>query len=130
MAKRRVGSQTNSLTLDHRKSGIDPIPLCAGGMRHAVGKFSMRATTSVHTSSRSKVCTKSYSSAKLRDSQPWRFRDSQDKKTIQMPLPAGRCRVYYIWEGGGFPQVQAVMSFVSSRSPVARPSTKGALTLC
>ncbi len=30
-------------------------------------------------------------------------------------------------EGGGFPQVQAVVSFVSPKSPVVRPNTKGAL---
>jgi hypothetical protein len=30
-------------------------------------------------------------------------------------------------EGGGFPRVRAVVSLVSPKSPVARPSTKGAL---
>jgi hypothetical protein len=28
--------------------------------------------------------------------------------------PVERCRVYYKGEGGGFPQVQAMVSFVSS----------------
>jgi len=32
-------------------------------------------------------------------------------------------------EGGGFPQVQAVVSVVSPRSPMAYSSTKGAPTL-
>jgi len=40
-----------------------------------------------------------------------------------------RCRVYYMGEGGGFPQVRAVVSLVSPRSPVAYPNTKGAPTL-
>jgi hypothetical protein len=44
--------------------------------------------------------------------------------------PAGRCRVYYMGEGGGFPRVLAVVSLVSPKSPVALPSTKGAPTLC
>jgi hypothetical protein len=35
-----------------------------------------------------------------------------------------RCRVYYKGEGGGFPQVQVVVSLMSSSLPVARPSTK------
>jgi hypothetical protein len=35
-------------------------------------------------------------------------------------------RVYYMGEGGGFPWVQAVVSLVSPKSPVACPSTKGA----
>jgi len=42
---------------------------------------------------------------------------------------AERCKVYYMGEGGGFPQVQAVVSVVSPRSPMACPSTKGAPTL-
>jgi hypothetical protein len=36
-----------------------------------------------------------------------------------------RHRVYYKGEGGGFPQVRAVVSLVSSNLPVACPSTKG-----
>jgi hypothetical protein len=51
MVKRKAGSQIGSLTLDHRKSGVDPISLCAGEVRHAIGKLSMRATTLVETSS-------------------------------------------------------------------------------
>jgi hypothetical protein len=38
-----------------------------------------------------------------------------------------RHRVYYMGEGGGFPQVRAVVSLVSLELPVACPSTKGAL---
>jgi hypothetical protein len=44
MGKRRAGSQTGSLTPDHKKSGIDPIPTCSGGVRHGVGKLSKRST--------------------------------------------------------------------------------------
>jgi hypothetical protein len=40
-----------------------------------------------------------------------------------------RHRVYYKGEGGGFPQVRAVMSLVNLSLPVARPSTKGAQTM-
>ncbi len=39
---------------------------------------------------------------------------------------AEKHRVYYMGEGDGFPQVQAVMSEVSPELPVACPSTKGA----
>jgi hypothetical protein len=45
MAKRRAGSQIGSLTPDHKKSGIDPIYLTAGGVPHIVGKLSMRVIT-------------------------------------------------------------------------------------
>jgi len=34
MVKRKAGSQTGSLTPDHKKSAIDPIPVCAGGVQH------------------------------------------------------------------------------------------------
>jgi hypothetical protein len=37
-----------------------------------------------------------------------------------------RHNVYYKGEGGGFPQVRAVVSLVSLSLPVARPSTKSA----
>jgi hypothetical protein len=47
MAKRKAGGQTGNLTPNHGKLGIDPIPLCSGGVQHAVEKLLMRATTSV-----------------------------------------------------------------------------------
>ncbi len=43
MVEKRVESQTGSLTPDHWKSRIDPIPACASGMRHTIGKLSRRA---------------------------------------------------------------------------------------
>ncbi len=49
---------------------------------------------------------------------------------IKNHLDAGaveRCREYYMGEGGGFPQVQAVVSLMSPELLVACPSTKSAL---
>ncbi len=40
--------------------------------------------------------------------------------------PVEWCKVYYMGEGGGFPQVRAVVSQVSPELPVACPSTKDA----
>ncbi len=40
-----------------------------------------------------------------------------------------RHKVYYKGEGGGFPQVRAVVSLVSPSLPVARPNTKSAQTM-
>jgi hypothetical protein len=100
MAKRKARSQIDNLTLDHKKSGIDPIPLRAGGVQHAVGKLLTRATTLVETSSQSEVCTRSYSPAKLRGSQPLWFQDSHlgvpGQKTIWMPLSRSGVK-YTIW---------------------------------
>jgi hypothetical protein len=41
-------------------------------------------------------------------------------------VPMQRPREYDKGEGGGFPQVHAMVSFVSLRLPVVRPSTKSA----
>ncbi len=38
-----------------------------------------------------------------------------------------RHREYYMGEGGGFSRVRAVVSLVSPKSPMACPSTNGAL---
>jgi hypothetical protein len=73
MAKRGAGSQTGNLTPDHYKSGIDPTPACADGMRHTIGNFSMRATSLLHTSSQSEVRTKSYELTKAQESKPGQF---------------------------------------------------------
>jgi hypothetical protein len=40
-----------------------------------------------------------------------------------------RHKIYYVREGGGFPQVWAVMNLVSLRSPVVRPNTKNTSTM-
>jgi hypothetical protein len=45
MVKRRAGSQTGSLTPDHKKSGIDPTPGCAEGVQHTVAKLLRRDTS-------------------------------------------------------------------------------------
>jgi hypothetical protein len=100
MAKTKAESQTGSLILDHGKLGIDPIPLCEGGVQHVIGKLLTRDTTLVQTLSQSEVYTESYSPAKLRDSQPWRFRDSHlgvpRQKAIWVPLPRSGAE-YTIW---------------------------------
>jgi hypothetical protein len=40
-----------------------------------------------------------------------------------------RHKIYYKGKGGGFPQVQAVVSLVSPSLPVTRPSTKSVPTM-
>jgi hypothetical protein len=43
--------------------------------------------------------------------------------------PVEGCKVYYKGEGGGFPQVRAVVSLVSPRLHVVCPSTKSVPTM-
>jgi hypothetical protein len=116
MAKRNAGNQITNLTLDQKKSSIDPIYLAVKGVWHTVEKFSTRATTLLQTTSQSKVCSKSYGAPKSRESQLARFRNSHsgvpgEKSHLDVGSVASH-RVYYKGEGGGFPQVRAVVSLV------------------
>jgi len=43
--------------------------------------------------------------------------------------PMAKHKIYYKEEGGGFPQIRAVMSLVSLCLPMARPCTKNAPTM-
>jgi hypothetical protein len=121
MAKRRVGSQTANLTPDQKKSRINLIYLFADDIQHTFTKFSTRATTLLHTAPRSEVRSQSYGAPKLRESQLARFRDSHSKvpgeKNHLDVGPVERCRVYYKGEGGGFPQVRAVVSLMCPCCP-------------
>jgi hypothetical protein len=80
----------------------------------------MRAITFLYTLHQSEVYTKSYGPQKLRESQLWEFQDSH-------------LGVLGLWlgientikgEDGGFPQVWAMVSLVSSCLHVAHPCTK------
>jgi hypothetical protein len=121
MAKRRAGSQTINLTPDHKKSGIDPIYLGAGGVSHIVGKLSMRSTILLQTAPQLEVCSQSYGAPKSRESQLAGFRNShlgvpREKNHLDVASMESY-RLYYKGEGGGFPQVRAVVSLVCPCCP-------------
>jgi hypothetical protein len=121
MAKRRAGSQTANLTPDEKKSGIDLIYLVAEGVWYTVGKLSMRVTTLLRNASQFEVCSQSYGVPKLRESQLAWFRDfhsgvPREKNHLDVGSMASH-RVYYKVEGGGFPQVRAVVSLVCPSCP-------------
>ncbi len=116
MAKRRAKSQTTSLTPDQEKSRIDPIYLSVDNVRHTFGKLLTKVTTFLQTAPRSEICSQSYGAPKSRESLLARFRDSHSgvpgEKSHLDVGPMQRCRVYYKREGGGFPQVRAMMNLV------------------
>jgi hypothetical protein len=119
MTKRRSESRSASLTPDQKKSGIDPKYLAAEDLRHTVGKLSTRATTFLQTALRSEVFSQSYGASKSRESRRAGFRDSHagvagvpgEKSHLDVG-PVESHKVYYKGEGGGFPQVRAVVSLV------------------
>jgi len=118
MAKRRAKSQTTSLTLDQKKSRIDPIYLALDNVQHTVGKLSTRFITLLQIAPPSEVCSQSYEALKSRESRLAWFRDSHlgvpgEKSHLDVGH-VERCRLYYKGEGAGFPQVQAVVSLVCS----------------
>jgi hypothetical protein len=121
MAKRRVGSQIDSLTPDQKKSRIDPIYLAVDNVRHTIGNLLIRATTLLEIAPRSEVCLQSYGVPKLRESPLAPFRDSHSgvsgEKSHLDVGPVERSRVYYKGEGGGFPQVRDVVSLVCPCCP-------------
>jgi hypothetical protein len=121
MVKRTAGSQTASLTPDQKKSGIDPIYLAEDNVQHIVEKLSTRATTLLQTALRSEVCSQSYGAPRSRESRLAGFRDSHagvpgEKSHLDVG-PVERSRVYYKGEGGGFPQVRAVVNLVCPCCP-------------
>jgi hypothetical protein len=70
----------------------------------------------LQTAPQFKVYLQSYGASKSWESQLARFRDSHsgvpgEKSHLDVD-PMERCRVYYKGEGGGFPQVRAVVSLV------------------
>jgi hypothetical protein len=89
-------------------------------MQYTVGKLSTRVTTLLQISYLSKVYKKSYGPPKLRE--------SETKCYLDVALVEKHI-VYYKGEGGGFPQVWAMVSLVSPSLPVVRPSTKSAQTM-
>jgi hypothetical protein len=92
-----------------------------GGVRHTVGKLLMRATTLHQTASQSEVYSQSYGVPKSQESHLARFWDSHsgvsgEKSHLDVGSVASH-RVYYKGEGGGFPQVRAVVNLMCPCCP-------------
>jgi len=116
MAKRRVGTQIASLTPDQKKSRIDLIYLAANDVPHIVGNLLTKTITLLLAVPQSKVCLQSYAAPQSRESMLVRFWDSHlgvpgERSHLDVG-PVERSKVYYKGEGGGFPQVQVVVSLV------------------
>jgi hypothetical protein len=119
-------------SFEHFKHQLWPKERSGGKLivQHTIEKLLKKAITLLQTSSQSEIFTQSYGPPKSRESQLCEFRDSHlgilgqnDIWVFAMHI------VYYRGEGGGFPQVRAVVSLVSPCLPVVSPCTK-VLQLC
>ncbi len=130
--KRKVKNQIVNLTPDHKKSTFDLISLCASNVRHTARKLLIRATTLLQTSSQLEVCMWSYGPQSCESPNGGNFAiptwESRTKGHLDV-TPMERCNVYSKREGGGFPQVRAMVSLVNPSLPMARFSTKSAPTM-
>jgi len=128
MVERSVRSQTGSLTPDHKKSRIDPTPVCANGVQHTVGKLLRRTTSLLQTSFQSEVWARSYELPKSQESKSGQFRDSSlgvpGIKAIWMRVRRSNIENTIWGKGGGFPRVRAVMSQVSPCCPWLVPTPR------
>jgi hypothetical protein len=121
MAKRRTGSQSANLTPDHKKSRIDPIHLFSGGR----ATYRWKALDERYNFSLDRISIGGLL-AKLWGSKvagvlvgaisglPF---ESPGKKSHLDVASVESCKVYYKGEGGGFPQVRAVVSLVCPCCP-------------
>jgi hypothetical protein len=88
-------------------------------VRHGVEKISTRAITSVQTSLRSKSAVESYGGSKFRESRrdnfgtPSGLHFGSPGNLCHLDVGAmEHCKVYYMGDGGGIPQVRAVVNLV------------------
>jgi hypothetical protein len=96
------------LTLDPKKSRIDPIYLVVDNVPHIVGMLLMRAKTLPEITPQSEVCSQSYRAPKWRESPLAQFRNSHlgipgEKNHLDVGSVASH-KVYYKGEGGGLPK--------------------------
>jgi hypothetical protein len=84
-------------------------------------KLSTKTITLLQTAPQLEVCSQSYRAPKSRESQLAGFRDSHsgvpgEKSHLDVGSVASH-RIYYKGEGGGFPQVRAMVNLVCSCCP-------------
>ncbi len=113
---------------DNKKSGIDPILVCAGGVQHTIEKLSRRATSSLQTLSQLKVEARSYERPKSRESKSGQFQHS----TLGVP---GQRAIWVwvrwsnaentIWGRWWLPPSPGRGEFNESMLPETCPNTKG-----
>ncbi len=92
---------------------------------YIIEKLSMRATTLLKTSPQSDVCTQKIMG--LQSHKNPNFGKFGTKRHLGATFVA-KHRKYYKWEGGGFPQVWAMVSLVNMCMFMARLCTKSATT--
>jgi hypothetical protein len=95
MVERRVGSQTDNLTLDHKKSGINPIPVRAEGVRHTVGELQVRFRPCPNRRSEREVMNAQSPGSPNRDSFGTPLWESRDKEPFGRGHGGATQRILY-----------------------------------
>jgi hypothetical protein len=116
------------------KSRESPCFTCVQVACHiCLEKISMMVITLFQTSSQSKVCTRRYGPPTSQESQFqefWDFQLGSPKKKWHLGVdPMAKHKKYYNGEGGGFPQVWAVVNLMNLCLLVICPCTKSVLIM-
>jgi hypothetical protein len=110
-----------------------PISLHVGGLRRTIGKLPIRATTLLQTSSQLEGLQAKLWALKVVGVLALRisgFSLENPRTKCHLDVgPVASHRVYYKGDGGGFPQVRAMVSFVSPRWLVVHLNTKSTPTM-
>ncbi len=97
-------------------------------MQHIVEKLLMKATTLLESHHNRRFARNVMGPQSHESPNFGNFGSPGTKCHLDVGL-VERQKVYYKGEGGGFPQVRAVVSLVNPSLPMALPSTKSALTM-
>jgi hypothetical protein len=133
MAKRRVRNQIDNLIHDHSKLKITSISLREGGVQHPIGKILRKGYNFSLDLISIKVLHTKLWVPKVAEVLTLRISglsigSFETKCHLGVSLGA-KHTVYYKREGGGLPQVRAVVSLVSLWLPVVCPCTKSVQTM-
>jgi hypothetical protein len=127
MVERRAGSQTGSLTPDHKKSGINPTMMCVDSVkirwRNLEENYKIALDLIPIRGLNWELWAPKVPKVQTRTVLGLLLGSLENKSHLDVGSVEQR-RKYYMGEGGGFPRVRAVVSQVSPRLPVACPNTK------
>ncbi len=109
------------MTLDPKKSGLDPISLHAGNVQHTIGKlldkgYNFALDLTAIKGLYRKLCALKVVGVLILGISGLPLGSPKTKSHLDV-APMESCKVYYKGEGGGFPQVRPMVSLVCLSCP-------------